>query len=552
MKETMRMTNRPADYDIIIRHALIIDGTGKPCYPGDLAIKDEKIVLIQSQILEDAKVILDVQGHVVCPGFIDAHGHSDFTLFVNPRGESKIHQGITTEVTGNCGFTAGPITEEHQDDLVHYLANTIVLDDDQRASWKWKSQDEFLRCCARDGLGFNVVPLVGQGMIHVGVMGFEDRMPTAEELEKMKTMLRTELEAGFFGMSMAFAYEPGNYMSREEVLEMCKLLKEYDCIYTIHTRDAGEFMLEGVDEVIEIAEQSGCKVQYSHLKAKFPANWGKAMEGIRHMQEAFGRGIDIGYDTYPYIAYGSGLIDVLPPWVKKDGPRIMCERLENPQIRSRVLRDMKYGIQGWDSILKTDQWDTLVQIATLRTQSNKWMEGLRISQIAEKLGCSSYDLVIDLMIQESASVKCIWFAMDEKELTEIMRHPMTMFGTDGRACATYGELGKGAVHPRYYGTYPRILGHYVRGEKIFSLEEAIYKSTLAVAHRFGINARGEVREGNYADLVIFSQDDIIDTSTFDFPHNYPVGIDYVLVNGKIVIDHGEHTGNLPGRILRKR
>lgn len=495
--------------------------------------------------------MVDAKGHVLCPGFIDAHGHSDFTLFINHRGESKIRQGITTEVTGNCGFTASPITMEHENDLVYYLANTIVLTDQRRATWKWETQNQFLKHSAQNGLSFNIVPLVGQGMIHVGVMGFETRMPTKEEMERMKAILQKELESGFYGMSMAFEYEPGNHLPVEETVELCKLLKEHRCIYSIHLKNEGANLLECVDHALQIAEQSGCRVEISHLKARYTANWGKARDAMHRIEDARENGIDVAFDVYPYAAYGSGLIDLIPPWVKKDGPQLMLQKLQDPTLRCKALFDMENGLDGWDSMLTSPNWAACVQIATLRSPKNKWMEGLRLSQIAQRRNCTPYKLVVDLMVEESASVKCIWFAMDEQEVADLMRHRLAIFGTDGRACATYGELGKGAVHPRYYGTYSRILGKYVREKGLLSLEEAIQKSTSAVAHRFGIERRGELREGYFADMVLFDPHTIGETNSFEKPHSYPIGIDLVVVNGQIVVAHGVHTGTLPGKILRR-
>lgn len=537
--------------DLLIKNAQIVDGSGKPSYFGEIGICGDKIIKIADVISENAKNVIDAKGMVVAPGFIDAHGHSDFTLFVNNKGESKIRQGITTEVTGNCGFTAGPITKEYKDDLVYYLANTIVLSDEEKSKWNWKTQNEFLEYTAKDGLSFNVVPLVGQGMIRVGVMGFEDRMPDRNELEKMKDMLRTELEAGFFGMSMAFAYEPGNFMRDEESIEICKVLKEYDGIYTIHLKDQGKDLLPSVEQAINIGKKSGCRIQISHLKAKYKANCGKAGEAIKMIEKAKADGLEISFDTYPYIAYGSGLIDLMPPWVKKDGPRAMCEKLQNSETRRKVIYDMENGIDGWETIMNSDGWEKCVQIASLKTEENKACEGKLISQIAKERGCSGYEAVVDLIISENASVKCIWFAMDEDEVVSVMKHPDVMFGTDGRACATYGKLSKGAVHPRYYGTYPRIFGKYVREDKIMTLEEAVKKSTSAPAKQFGIKERGEIKEGYFADLVIFSPDEIAETNSFANPHSYPDGIDFVIVNGEIVVEKGEHTGKLPGKILRK-
>jgi len=538
-------------FDLLIRGARIIDGTGAPGWVGDVAVSDGKIAAIGTDLSLDAMEVIDGTGRVLCPGFIDAHGHSDFTLFVNHRGESKIRQGITTEVTGNCGFTAGPITPEHKDDLVHYLANTIVLSDKQREEWNWPSQDAFLRHSARNGLSFNVVPLVGQGMIHVGVMGFDSRKPTEAELNRMKNLLRAELESGFFGMSMAFEYEPGNTLSKEEVAEMCKLLREYGCIYTVHMRNEGMDLLPCVDHALEIARLSGCRVQISHLKARYIANWGKTREALARIETARQAGLDVAFDVYPYAAYGSGLIDLIPPWVKKDGPRIMCKRLQDPELRADALRDMEQGLAGWDSIMKGAGWEDCVQIATLKTAANKPLEGLTVGEIARLRGCTPYEAVVDLMVEEDSSIKCVWFAMDEQEVRSIMQHPLAMFGTDGRACATYGPLGKGAVHPRYYGTYPRILGHYVRDEKLMRLEEAIRKATSAVANRFGIENRGVLQEGYWADMVLFDPHTIGETNSFAAPHSYPAGIDLVIVNGRIVVAHGIHTGALPGQILRK-
>lgn len=539
-------------FDILIKNALIIDGSGNEGYRGEIGVVGDKIAEIAPILSDNAKKIIDAKQNVVCPGFIDAHGHSDFTLFVNNKGESKIRQGITTEVTGNCGFTAGPITNQHKDDLIYYLANTIVLSDEQKQNWNWKTQSEFLKHSSKDGLSFNIAPLVGQGMIRVGVMGFEDRMPNDEELKKMKDMLKKELDEGFFGMSMAFAYEPGTFMRDEESIRLCKVLKEYDAVYTVHLKDQGRNLTESVKQVINIGKESGCRIEISHLKAKYKANWGKTRDAVRLIESSKNDGLDIAFDVYPYSAYGSALIDLMPPWIKKDGPRIMCQKLKDEKIRKKVLYDMEHPEPEWETIMNSDGWENCVQIASLKTEKNKCCEGKLIGQISKERGKSCYETVVDLITEEDASIKCIWFAMDENEVVEIMKHPGVLFGTDGRACATYGPLSKGAVHPRYYGTYPRILGNNVREKKDLTIEDAIMKSTSSVAKHFRIEKRGEVREGYYADLVIFSPETITETSSFENPHSYPKGIEYVIVNGKTVIENGEHTGNLPGKVLKKQ
>lgn len=551
--------------EYVIKNATVIDGTGKERFFGNVYVKDGYITGVEKtgptetagrsdpanagQVPEGMPSI-DAKGHIVCPGFIDAHGHSDFTLFTNHRGESKIRQGITTEVTGNCGFTAGPITEEHYDDLVHYLANTIVLDEKLQKIWHFKSQDEFLRWSARDGLSFNVVPLVGMGMIHVGVMGFRPGMPNEAELQQMKYLLNAELDAGFFGMSTAFEYEPCNALDPREVYELCRELKKRGRIFTIHMRNEGMHLLENVKEAIEIARNSGCRVEISHLKARFKPNWGNVKEALRLIDKARAEGLDVCFDVYPYTAYGAGLIDLIPPWVKKDGPRIMCERLCDPELKEKALFDMEHGLPEWDSIMKSSGWADCVSIASLKTSGNKRFEGKTIAQMAKELSITDYEAVVKLMVDEDASVKCVWHAMCDEDLERIMTHPDAIFGTDGRACATYGPLSAGSVHPRYYGNYPRILGHYVREKKLMSLEEAIRKSTGAPAKRFGIEKRGLIKEGYHADLVIFDADEIGELSSFAKPHVYPKGIDRVIVNGTTVILDGGHTGEFPGEILR--
>lgn len=539
-------------YDLLIKNGTIIDGTGKERFTADVAVTGNKIAAIGDLKNAEAAKTVDATGRIVCPGFIDAHGHSDFTLFVNHKGESKIRQGITTEVTGNCGFTAAPFTEDHRDDLFSYLANTIVLQGEQRENWRWKTQNEFLEHSARNGLSFNIVPLVGQGMIHVGVMGFEDRDPTEAELERMKTMLRAEMDKGFFGLTMAYAYEPAQCVRQSEIDALLGVVKEYDGIYTVHMENEHNNVLGSVKETIGYAKRTGVNLEISHMKAKYKANWGKAGEAMKMVEQARAEGVDVAFDVYPYTAYGSGLIDIIPPWAKKDGARIMCERLQVPELREKALHDMEFGIEGWETILNSEGWADCIQIATLKTDKNRCLEGKFVSEIAEIWNCTPYEAVVDLMIQEDASIKSVWFAMNEEELQSIMTHPVSMFGTDGRACATYGPLSIGMVHPRYYSTYPRIMGHYARDLKLFTLEEAIRKATSVPAAKFRIQGRGVLEAGSFADIVIFDADNIREVGVFGDPHHYPEGIDAVIVNGKVVIDHGEHTGNLPGEILRKK
>ncbi len=536
--------------DLLISNGTIIDGTGKERYIGDIGIKDGYICKIGSKIDDKAKEYIDAEGKVVSPGFIDAHGHSDFTLFINNKGESKIRQGITTEVVGNCGFTAAPVREEHFDDLLQYLANTTVLSDEQKKNWKWKSQKEFIDSFSKEGLSFNIVPLVGHGTIRVAVMGFEKREPTKEELNEMLSLLKYEMENGLFGLSTGLEYEPGSYSKTDELIEMCKIVKEYDGVYTTHMKNEGRDLLNCLEEAIEIGKKSGVSVEISHLKAQYKANWGKVNQALDMIDEAYKNGINIGFDVYPYTAFGSGLIDLIPPWAKASGANKMVEILKNDTLRSKVIEDMKKDSEEWENPMLAKDWDKSIKIAMLKTEKNRKYEGCNIYEIAKDMKCSSYEAVIRLLIEEEAAIKSIYFAMCEEDLETVMKHPRAKFCTDGRAVATYGELGRGSVHPRYYGTYPRILGHYVRDKNIMSLEEAIKKSTMLPAKKFKLNKRGKLEEGYYADITIFDPDKVIDKATFDEPHQYPEGIEYVIVNGNVVIAKGEHTEKLPGKVLK--
>lgn len=538
--------------DLLLKNGTIIDGTGKKRFKGDIGIQGEKIVEISPNIEKESHKCLEIDGYIVSPGFIDMHGHSDFTLFINNYGESKIRQGITTEVVGNCGFTAGPVRERYFSETLQYLANTIVLSDEQEKKWRWSSQKEFIDSFSKDGLSFNIAPLVGQGNIRVAVMGFDQREPSRKELDQMLKLLEYELEQGLFGLSTGLEYEPGSHTSIQELIELCKIVKDYDGIYTTHLKNEGRFLLECIDEAIEIGKKSGASIEISHLKAQYNDNWGKVNAALDKIDNAYNSGIDIGFDVYPYTAFGSGLIDLIPPWIRAEGASKMIEILKSKTNRLKVIEEMKIDHETWESPMLADGWDKNIKIAMLKTDKNRKYEGKTVYEVGKEMGCSSYEAAIRLLVEEDAAIKSIYFAMSEKDLETIMKHPRAKFCTDGRAVATYGELGRGSVHPRYYGTYPRILGRYVRDKEIITLEEAIKKSTMLPARKLRLKKRGILKEGYIADITIFNKDEVIDVGTFDDPHNYPKGIEYVVVNGEIVISNAEHTGKLPGKVLNRK
>lgn len=538
--------------DLLIKNGEVIDGSGQKRYKADIGVKDGKINVIMENIEGEAKETINAAGHVVCPGFIDIHGNSDLTLYINPKGESKIRQGVTTEVQGNCGFTAAPVTKEHYEDLMSYLANTTVLSEEEKKKWKWPSQADFIREeLAAHGLPFNIAPLVGHGTIKVGVMGFAKRKPTTEELNKMLDLLRYELDQGLFGMSSGLEYEPGSYTSTEELVELCKLVKEYGGIYSTHMRNEGRYLLDSIESSIEISRKTGVSLLISHLKSQYRPNWGKVTSALQMIDEARESGVNVDFDVYPYTAFGSGLIDLIPPWAKEHGAEKMVELLKDAETREKVIQDMKSDHDHWENPMVGSNWED-IKIAVLRTDQNRKYEGMNLAQISDEMGVSPYEAVIRLLIEENGAIKSIYFAMCEKDLETILQHPRSIISTDARAVAPYGKLGRGSVHPRYYGSYPKVLGRYVREKKVLSLEEAIKKSTYLPAQKMKFKKRGLLKEGYYADITIFDKDEIVDMATFDDPHQYSKGVEYVIVNGELVIRQGEHTGNLPGKVLNRK
>ncbi len=537
--------------DVLISNGEIIDGTGNKSFKGNIGIKDGLIVNIADEITEESRQEIDCKGKVICPGFIDIHSHSDFTLLINPLAESKVRQGITTEVVGNCGFTPAPVVPKYFDKMMGYLVNTVVIEDKDKKKWKWRTQKEFIETVGENGTAVNIASLVGHGTIRVGTMGFEKRKPTVSEMKRMKKMLEDELTGGVYGMSTGLQYDPGSFSEKDELVEMAKVLSDFDAVYTTHMKSEGNHLIECIKEALDIAALSNVSLEISHLKAEGSRNWGKVNEALNLIDRASKDGIKVGFDVYPYTAFGSGLIDLIPPWARELGSKKMIEFFKNELTREKIINDMKEDSKDWENPIVGSDWRE-IRIANLKTQRNKKYEGMNLKAIGEHLNLSPYEIVLNLLEDEEGAIKIIVFGMCEEDLITVMKHPRVIFATDGRAVAPYGELGKSKIHPRYYGTYPRILGHYVRDLRIMSLEDAIKKMTMLPALKMNIEKRGELKVGYYADIVIFDKEKIIDLADYDNPHQYSKGICNVFINGKLVVSGCEHTGNLPGRILKRK
>ncbi len=525
---------------MLITNGKVLDGTGNPWFWADIGINNGKIEFIGKAKSFDAKVVIDAEGLIVSPGFIDIHSHSDFTVLVDPRAMSKIMQGVTTEVVGNCGSSAAPMNDFLRDYREKYLkpmlGEELILD--------WETMDEYFKRLEANGIAVNIASYVGHGTVRACVMGFDDREPTSSELEEMKELVAKAMEDGAVGLSTGLIYTPGCYAKTEEIIELAKVAAEYNGIYASHIRGEGDTLLEAVKEAIRIGREASIPVEISHFKASGKRNWGKVKDAIKMIIEARRKGIDVTADQYPYIASSTGLVALLPKWAREGGAEKIIERLKDQNIRSKIREEMieTYSLRG------EDYWDRVV---ISQADKHTEFEGKSISEIAKLLGKSPVNAVLDLLLEEETLVRMVSFGMCEEDVETVMKIPWVMVGSDGRAVSPTGALGKGKPHPRYYGTFPRVLGRYVREKGIISLEMAIRKMTYLPAWRLGFRDRGIIREGAWADIVIFDPDEITDKATFTDPHQFPVGIEYVIVNGEVVVNRGKHTGKLPGRVLRK-
>jgi N-acyl-D-amino-acid deacylase len=533
-------------FQLIVKDGNVIDGTGKPVFQASVGIRDGKVAAVGDLTGVEAKKNIAAGGVVVALGFIDIHSHSDFTIMINPRAESKIHQGVTIEVTGNCGLTAAPLSKAHRQEALDYLLTTLGISGSESLAWF----GDYLDHLHQRPLGVNLAPLVGHATLRIAVMGAADRPPTEEEMVAQEELLERCLREGAFGMSTGLDYPPDAYSTTEELVRLGRVLARHDALYATHIRGEAQTLFEAVAEAVRIGKESGCRVEISHLKAGGLGNWGKAPQLLAYLDAARERGVEVAWDQYPYTAWGSGLIDYLPRWVAADGREKLAERLRDESIRKIIRAEIERDVQSGQHPLCVAPWD-IVRIALVESPDNVPLEGKSVAEIAAEQGRDPCDVAFDLLADEKGAVKTLVFCISEDDVRTIMQHPLTVIATDGRAVAPYGILGRGKTHPRYYGTFPRVLGRYVREEKLLSLESAIHKMTLMPAERMGLWDRGRIAPEMVADLVIFDPATVCDEATFQHPHRYPTGITNVIVGGQVVIHEGQHTGKLCGHILER-
>jgi N-acyl-D-amino-acid deacylase len=521
-------------YDILIENGRVIDGTGNPWIKADVGVVDDRIEAVGGLGGSAAERRIDARGFVLAPGFIDIHSHSDYSVLIDPRVESKVRQGVTTEVVGNCGGSAAPMSPEVREYRGRYMRASVG----EEFEFNWETMGDYLGLIDSAGASFNVVALVGHGTVRQNVMGYDNRVPTSSELADMKGLVAGAMEDGAWGMSTGLIYPPSVYAKTEEIVELARVLAGYSGIYFSHIRGEGETLLEAVKEAVQIGDEANVPVEIAHFKASGKAHWGKTKESLKLVEEGRLRGVDVTFDQYPYIASSTGLAALMPHWAQEGGADMLLERLRDTEVRGKIVEGPATVTRDWNAVM----------IASAKNHPE--YEGKTITEVAKLEDKNEMEAVFDLLLAEDAQVSIVSFGMSEDDVRRVMRSPYGMVGSDGSAVSPRGVLGRGKPHPRYYGTFPRVIGHYVR-EGVLLLQEAVRKMTSAPAQRLGLRDRGLLREGFKSDIAVFDPDKVKDEATFVDPHRYASGIPYVIVNGTVVVDNGEHTGELPGKALRK-
>jgi len=536
-------------YDIIIKNGKIIDGTGNPGYWGEIGVENGKIAKIAPKIKDDAKKVIDANGMIVCPGFIDIHSHTDYFLPVGRGQESTLYQGVTTAVVGMCGDGMAPIPEGKEEEFKKRVG--IIDPALARLEYPYHTFAEYLVYNEKKRNSANLVFFVGYGNLRwAGGQGGENRPADLIELQKMKQHLREAMEAGAFGMSTGLIYAPQVFAKTEEIIELAKVIANYNGLYFSHIRGEGASVLKAVGEVIEIVEKSGCAGgQIAHHKISGEQYWGTSKETTTLIEEANERGLNITCDQYPYNRGMAGLMAALPPWVREGENVDILNRIKKPEIQKRIRKEVKDGIKGWENWIRDEGFHNLF-ISTVNHDSWKDIITKNITEITKIKGLSDdFDTFFNLLIDNELGVQITIKSMGEEDIRRIMTSRYHMVGTDGSGINA--AISSGAFHPRFFGTYPRILGKYVREEKVLTLEQAIRKMSSFPAQRLGLHDRGLVREGNWADIVIFDPDKVIDKATYEQPYQLPESIPYVIVNGVIVVERGKKNRKAPGKVIRR-
>jgi len=536
--------NRAADspFDLVITNGHIVDGTGSPWYSGDIGIRDGRIAAIGNLSGAARKRTVDANGKVVAPGFVDMLGQSETTVLVDPRLPSKIYQGITTEITGEGG-SAAPLNDT-------IIANDRPGYQHYKINPDWRTFRQYFSRLEKQGMGINLASYVGATQVRRMVLGDADVQPTPEQLEKMKALVREAMRDGAVGVSTSLMYAPAPYAKTEEIIALASEASKFGGIYATHIRNESDSVLESIDEAVRIGREAHIPVEIWHFKVAGKSNWGRMPELIARVNKARVEGVDVEADTYAYTAWFNGMSAFVPAWAHDGGDAKLIERLKDPATRARIRKDMETPSKDWDN-----EWDEIsgpqdVMIGVVQNPELKKFQGRRLSEVAKALNKDPMDALLDLLIEDKAFTGCAVFGMSEPDVALALEQPWVSVDNDSSGTSPEGILGEEHPHPRAYGTFPRILRKYVREEKKLTLEEAIRKFSALPAQRMRLTDRGVLKQGMWADVVVFDPETVRDLATFDDPNRLSEGMEYVLINGVPVIENGKMSGALPGKVLR--
>ncbi len=534
--------SKASDYDLIIRNGRVVDGAGRPAFRADLAIKGDRIVRLGNLQGARAKRTIDAAGQVVAPGFIDMLGQSETYLLVDPRAMSKVMMGVTTEITGE-GESIAPINDrilKEQEDFNRRYHLTV----------DWRTLGEYFNRLGKQGSGVNLGTFVGATQVREYVIGYDNRPPTPAELEQMKKLVAEAMKDGALGVSTSLQYVPARFARTDEIVELAKVAHQYGGIYITHQRSEANAIDDSMKEVFEIARRANIPAEIWHFKTAYQKNWGRMPEMLRRIETARQQGLKITADVYPYVAGSTSLSACLPPWAIEGGTDRMVARLKDPATRARLKQEITTDSKDWENIYLGSGGPSGILIASVVNSDLDSSQGKRLSQVATEQNKDPLDALFDFIVADHGQTGAIFFMMKESDMQAALKSPFVSICTDNGARATDGPLAGSKSHPRGWGTYPRILGRYVRDQHLLTLEQAIHKMTGLPAGNLSLTNRGLIREGYFADITIFDPKTVIDRATFEEPNQYPVGINFVIVNGQIEVDNGQRTPALAGRVLR--
>ena len=528
-------------WSLLIRGGSLIDGSGAPARPADGAVEGDRIVAIGPALVGEADRVIDARGKVVAPGFIDAHSHSDLFYFACPSAESKVRQGVTTEVVGMCSFSQAPLSPKRLEDVKSWvggIGRTPDLD--------WETFGEYLDALRSVRPSVNVAHFVGHGALRIAAMGFDARPPDSAEARAMEGLLGEAMDAGAFGFSTGLVYPPSCYAETSELIALAKSIARRGGFYFSHIRGESSMLLDSITEAIRIGEEAGIGVQVSHVKASGRENWPKIDAALRMLEMAQARGVDVAGDVYPYNAGSTKMDNLMPSWAHEGGIARLLERLADRATRRRITEECLVDGERWGTVSQGAVGFDQIFIASSRRRA---LEGLSLAQLARQSGATPAEALMDLLLEEQCTVGMVSFSQSIENVAKVLAHPALMIGSDSIPLFEGDGDKPGKPHPRAYGTFPRVLGEYARDRNLFSLETAVHKMTGMPATRLRMRDRGLVREGFAADLTVFDPATVKDDATFAEPHRYPTGIPYVIVNGAVVVDAGHMTDARTGRIL---